>query len=95
MNALTVNATDFARGLSEYLNQVQYTGQVLDIERAKRVIARVSPVPAASSNIGFPISQLPDLFAKGVLPATDRKRMANDVRAVRHGLRAKADPWAS
>ncbi len=44
MNTMIVNATEFSRGLSEFLNQVQYTGQVLDIERGKRVVARVSPV---------------------------------------------------
>jgi hypothetical protein len=94
MNTLTVNATEFSRGLSEFLNQVQYTGQVLDIERGKRVIARVSPVPAVSVDLGFPIAQLPDLLAKGGLSAADRKRMAGDVRALRAGLGAKADPWA-
>lgn len=95
MNPLTVNATEFSRGLSEFLNQVQYTGQILDIERGKRVIARVSPVPAASDSDGFPISQLGALLAKGALQAGDAKRMAQDLRAVRSGLVAKADPWAS
>jgi hypothetical protein len=95
MNTLTVNATEFSRGLSEFLNQVQYTGQVLDIERGKRVIARVSPVPEVSASIGFPIAQLPDLLAKGGLTTAERTRIAVDVRAVRAGLRAKADPWAS
>lgn len=96
MNALTVNATEFSRGLSEFLNQVQYKGQTLDIERGKRVVARVSPVADVSHAGGFPLSQLGDLLAKGPqLAVAERKRMAQDVRAVRSGLRAKADPWAS
>jgi hypothetical protein len=94
MNALTVNATEFSRSLSEFLNQVQYTGLILDIERGKRIIARVSPVPATSNSAGFPISQLASLLAKGGLQKGDDQRMARDVQAVRAGLRAKADPWA-
>ena len=95
MNTLTVNATEFSRGLSEFLNQVQYTGQILDIERGKRVIARVSPVPTASGNDGFPIAQLAGLLAKGALLAAEQKRMAKDLKAVRSSLGARADPWGS
>lgn len=106
MNTMIVNATEFSRGLSEFLNQVQYTGQVLDIERGKRVVARVSPVPSsptpsglpvpsASVSVGFPIAQLADLLAKGALQVAERKRMAKDLAAVRSSLVAKADPWAS
>ena len=96
MNTLTVNATEFSRGLSEFLNQVQYKGQVLDIERGKRVVARVSPVADVPDTDGFPILQLGDFLARGPQLATDdRQRMAQDVKAVRSGLRAKADPWAS
>jgi antitoxin (DNA-binding transcriptional repressor) of toxin-antitoxin stability system len=96
MNALTVNATEFSRGLSEFLNQVQYKGQTLDIERGKRIVARVSPVADASYADGFPLSQLGDLLAKAPqLAAADRKLMAKDLRAVRSGLLPKDDPWAS
>lgn len=105
MNTMIVNATEFSRGLSEFLNQVQYTGQVLDIERGKRVVARLSPVPrvppvpsvlpvpSVSVSNGFPIAQLADLLAKGALLAAERKRMAKDLAAVRSRLVAKADPW--
>ena len=95
MNTLTVNATEFSRGLSEFLNQVQYTGRTLDIERGKRVVARVSPVTTAPVSEGFPITQLAGLLAKGALLAADRKRMVKDLAAVRSGLGAKADPWGS
>jgi antitoxin (DNA-binding transcriptional repressor) of toxin-antitoxin stability system len=96
MSALTVNATEFSRGLSEFLNQVQYKGQILEIERGKRIVARVSPVTDVSHADGFPLSQLGELLARGPqLAATERKLMAQDVRAVRSRLRAKADPWAS
>jgi hypothetical protein len=87
-----VNVTDFSRGLSEYLNNVQYKGMVLDIERGKRIVARVSPAGQAD---GFPIGQLDDLLGKGPqLSAADRHAMVTDVRAVRAQLRTKADPWA-
>lgn len=39
MATYAVNVTDFSRGLSEFLNNVQYKGMVLDIERGKRVVA--------------------------------------------------------
>ena len=94
MNALTVNATEFSRSLSEFLNQVQYKGQVLDIERGKRVVARLSPVSALSGIDGFPLAQLDELMVKGPqLTASDRKLMARDVQAVRGHLAARPDPW--
>ena len=93
MTAITVNATEFSRGLSDFLNQVQYKNQVLDIERGKRVVARVSPVVAAN---GFPLSQLDALLAKGPrLPALDAVAMAEDLGSMRAKLRHRADPWAS
>ncbi len=91
MAAIEVNVTDFSRGLSEFLNQVQYKGQTLDIERGKRVIARVSP---AANIEGFPISQLDNLLSKGsILSAADRVSMANDVKRVRSQLSNRTDPW--
>ena len=93
MNSLAVNVTEFSRNLSDFLNQVQYRGQVLDIERGKRVVARVSPVSAVD---GYPIAQLDALLARGPrLEVTDRKTMAQDLRALRAQSRARADPWAS
>ncbi len=92
MQTQAVNVTEFSRGLSEFLNHVQYKGLVLDIERGKRVVARVSP---AGQPDGFPLGQLDDLLAKGPqLSKADRDSMASDVRALRSGLRNKADPWA-
>lgn len=93
MGVLAVNVTEFSRGLSDFLNHVQYRGQVLDIERGKRVVARVSPVGPAD---GFPIEQLDALLAQGPgSSAADRKALANDVRAVRTRLARRADPWGS
>jgi hypothetical protein len=93
MATLAVNATDFSRGLSEFLNQVQYKGQVLDIERGKRIVARVSPIAAAD---GFPLAQLDNWLAKGPqLGSANRQSMAKDVRSVRAQLGKRANPWAS
>ncbi len=92
MPSAAVNVTDFSRGLSEFLNQVQYKGVVLDIERGKRIVARVSP---AGQVDGFPLHQLDALLSKGPqLSAADRQSLAADVRAVRTQLRTKADSWA-
>ena len=44
---------------------------------------------------GFPIDQLDEALAKGPqLKTSERLAMAEDVRAVRASLKAKADPWA-
>ncbi len=92
MNAVALTVTEFSRGLSNFLSQVQYQGQALDIQRGKRVVARVLPAMASA---GFPIDQLDEVLAKGPLLKTrERLAMAGDVRTVRASLRAKADPWA-
>ena len=92
MSVVALTVTEFARGLSNFLSQVQYQGQSLDIQRGKRVVARVLPATASS---GFPIDQLDDALAKGPqLKASERLAMAADVRKVRISLKSKADPWA-
>lgn len=91
MATVSVTVTEFSRGLSEFLNHVQYQGQVLDIERGKRIIARVSPVAVAD---GFPIDQLDDFLAKGPQIGADRKNMVKDVQTVRAKLRNRATAWA-
>ena len=71
---------------------MQYQGQSLDIQRGKRVVARVLPAVASS---GFPIDQLDDVLAKGPqLKASERLAMTEDVRSVRTSLKTKSDPWA-
>lgn len=92
MSVVALTVTEFSRGLSDFLSQVQYQGQSLDIQRGKRVVARVLPAVASS---GFPIDQLDDLLASGPqLKGSERLAMAADVRAVRSGLKSKSDPWA-
>lgn len=92
MSVVALTVTEFSRGLSNFLSQVQYQGQSLDIQRGKRVVARVLPAMASS---GFPIDQLDEALAKGPqLKTSERLAMAEDIRAVRTGLKAKADPWA-
>lgn len=92
MNVVVLTVTEFARGLSNFLSQVQYQGQSLDIQRGKRVVARV--LPAVASN-GFPIDQLDDALANGPqLKASEKLAMAEDVRSVRTSLKTKRDSWA-
>jgi hypothetical protein len=93
MNATPISVTDFSRGLSEFLNQVQYKGQVLDMGRGKKVIARVSP---ASVVDGYPIDRLDELLANGPqLSRAERLSLSKDVQAVRSQLSKSKDPWAS
>ena len=93
MGTVALTVTEFSRGLSDFLSQVQYQGQSLDIQRGKRVVARVLPAVASS---GFPIDRLDDVLAKGPqLKVSERLAMLEDVRSVRANLKAKSDPWAS
>ena len=93
MSVVALTVTEFSRGLSDFLSQVQYQGQSLDIQRGKKVVARV--LPAMASN-GFPIDQLDDVLANGPqLKASERLAMAEDVRSMRSRLKNKSDPWAS
>jgi hypothetical protein len=96
MATLVVSVTEFARSLSDFLNQVQYRGQVLDIERGKRVVARVAPVAVGE---GFPLDRLDEMLARGPqLAAAERASMADDTGQVRAQLskaRSRTDPWVS
>jgi vacuolar-type H+-ATPase subunit B/Vma2 len=93
MSVVALTVTEFSRGLSDFLSQVQYQGQSLDIQRGKRVVARVLPAVAST---GFPIDRLDELLAKGPqLTPAERQSMAADVRAQRSKLTARDDPWAS
>jgi hypothetical protein len=93
MGVVSLTVTEFSRGLSDFLNQVQYRGQTLDIQRGKKVVARVLPVGAPD---GFPLTQLDELLAKGPqLSATERRALVSDLSAVRSGLEGRGDPWAS
>lgn len=93
MSVLSISVTEFSRGLSDFLNQVQYRGQVLSIERGKRTIAQVLP-PAPST--GFAINKL-DAFLTGgpTLDGAEAEAMSKDTRALRTQMRPRSDPWAS
>lgn len=92
MTVLSLTVTEFSRGLSDFLSQVQYQGQSLDIQRGKRVVARV--LPAVSSS-GFPIDKLDDFLAKGAqLTDSERQALADDLQRQRAQLKPRSDPWA-
>ena len=93
MDVVTFTVTEFSRGLSDFLNQVQYQGQSLDIQRGKRVVARVLPAVASD---GFALDRLDDFLARGPqLSASERQDMAADLGAVRAQLSTAGDPWGS
>ena len=93
MGVVMVTVTEFSRGLSDFLNQVQYQGQSLDIQRGKRVVARVLPAVASD---GFALDRLDDFLARGPqFSASERQAMAGDLGAVRSHLTTRGDPWAS
>lgn len=100
MNAATlpisVTATEFTRGISDYLSQVQYRGQVIDISRGKKVIARVIPGdvrPGINARQAQQIlNNLPELDAQ------EREAFAADLADIRRRFNAMparaTDPWA-
>lgn len=91
MSIIALTVTEFSRGLSNFLNQVQYQGQTLDIQRGKKRVARVLP---AGLTDGFPITQLDTLLANGPqLSHAERQALTADVAAVRTGLITPGDPW--
>jgi len=93
MANVLLTVTEFSRGLSDFLNQVQYQGQSLDIQRGRRIVARVLPAVASE---GFSLERLDDFLAKGPqLSMAERRAMADDLKAVRTQLAASDDPWAS
>lgn len=93
MSTVAITVTEFSRNLSDFLSQVQYQGQSLDIQRGKRVIARV--LPAAPTD-GFALDRLDDFLAGGPqLSSAERQAMASDVNAVRARLITPGDPWDS
>ena len=93
MAVVMLTVTEFSRGLSDFLNQVQYQGQSLDIQRGKRVVARVLPATASE---GFALDRLDDFLARGPqLSASERQAMTADLGAVRARMTAADDPWAS
>ena len=97
MSIYAITVTEFSRSLSDFLSQVQYQGQSLEIQRGKRVIARVLP---AAASAGFPVDRLDELLAQGPqLSTAERAAMAGDLSAQRARLANLApdarDPWAS
>ena len=62
MVVVALAVAEFSRGLSNFLSQVQYQGQSLDIERCRRVVAPMLPAMATS---GFLINQLDEALARG------------------------------
>ena len=93
MSTVTLSVTEFSRGLSNFLNQVQYQGQALDIQRGKRIVARVLP---ASPIDGFPLDKLDAFLQQGPqLSATERASMVAELAVVRSNLLPPDDAWAS
>ncbi len=90
---VSITVTEFSRGLSGFLSQVQHRGQSLDIQRGKQIVAHVSPARATA---GFPLHQLDDWLANAsALTADESQSMVRDLRTVRQQLVARDDPWAS
>lgn len=89
---IAVTATEFTRGISDYLSQVQYRGQVIDISRGKKTVARIMPAPIVS---GLPIGQLDAWLAQAPrLDADDVDDWLTELQVQRESQREPLrDPW--
>jgi antitoxin (DNA-binding transcriptional repressor) of toxin-antitoxin stability system len=89
---ISVTATEFTRGISDYLSQVQYRGQVFDISRGKKMVARIAPAP---ETVGFPIAQLDAWLAQAPrLDADDADDWLEELQAQRERQKEPVrDPW--
>ncbi len=88
---VSITVTEFSRGLSGFLSQVQHRGQSLDIQRGKQIVAHVTP---AAATAGFPLNQLDAWLANApALSVDERQSLAGDVRTARQQLVARDDPW--
>lgn len=93
MASLSLTVTQLSRGLSDFLNQVQYQGQTLDIQRGKKVVARVLPAVVTD---GFPISQLDASLANGLrLSASERQSVFDDGQQARRRAGRNVAPLLS
>ena len=89
---IAVTATEFTRGISDYLSQVQYRGQVIDISRGKKVIARV--IPTGNEPRGLTAKQVDTLLANlPPLSREERKSFAADIATGRAERASIRDPW--
>ena len=96
MSTATLSVTDFSRGISDYLSRVQYRGELLDIVRGKRVIARVVPAEESQNHSdGFPIDEIDAFLATGAqLDPDDGAAFFEDLNAIRKQVKSRRDPWA-
>ncbi|MGB4117647.1 MAG: hypothetical protein WBK51_13995 [Polaromonas sp.] len=80
MEILTLTASEFSRGLFDFLHQAQHQKIALNIPGNK------SHMWPAVVKPGFPISQLDDLLATGPhLATSDRQEMTSVMRKLRNG----------
>jgi antitoxin (DNA-binding transcriptional repressor) of toxin-antitoxin stability system len=85
-----VSATEFARNLRKVLDRVSETGEEYVVERGKRAVVKVSPVPAGASAREV----MSDLYR--VLPDSAGDAWLEDAKRGEAGLNDELrDPWAS
>jgi antitoxin (DNA-binding transcriptional repressor) of toxin-antitoxin stability system len=85
-----VSATEFARNLRKVLDRISETGEEYIVERGKRPVVKLSPVPEARSAQEV----MADLYR--VLPDAAGDEWLDDARRGDARLSNEArDPWAS
>jgi antitoxin (DNA-binding transcriptional repressor) of toxin-antitoxin stability system len=85
-----INVTQAARNLSELLNKVAYQGASFELERGKKVIARLMPARTASP---MKAKDLNDFFAKLPPLGDDAEGFSRDLEELGAKLLPEPEPW--
>ncbi len=85
-----MSVTQAVRQFSDLMNRVFYQGTTVELERGKRVIARISPVSQESSmkvrNLNRFFSELPTL-------GQDADSFAQDIASLREQIPVENNTW--
>ena len=77
-----ISVTELARNLADFINRVSYRGERFEVERGKRLVAELTPIPRGRS-----LGELPDLLASlPHLTLEDAAHFAADLDCARDEL---------
>ena len=87
---MRINVTEAVRRFSDLVNRVFYQGETFELERGKRVVARLGPAKPTSS---VQASDLASIFQKLPRLDEDAEAFARDVESACSLARPERDAW--
>ena len=85
-----ISVTQAVRQFSDVLNRVFYQKTIIELERGKKVIARISPVASESP---VKVKDLNSFFAGLPTLGKDTKAFAKDLADIREQLSPEQNQW--